>query len=329
MRSERGATLIVVSLVLTAVLGVASLSIDGGRMFGARRQTQNGADAAAMAGAEALFAYQYAAATGATRDPTAVAQAVSDKLLQNGATTQACTLVDPLGNPLGSCSGASDAQLVAASGVKANGTVSRPTALAGVIGINRFNAAASATAEVQPIVGVTSPFILCGAAHTGWNILDNGNQINVPAAQQLINIPLQSDQVPTCGARSDDFKGKASQNTGVINADTWVGITPGNGYNALTANSVSTLAACPPDISALTGSCTMIIPVASSAQGTGVNTQLQIATFAAFTVSPSSNGGTKYTGTFVAPQYLAGEGQGAYGVRCNAGNELCLAKLVG
>jgi len=124
-RDERGATLIIVALTLTGLVAVAALAIDGGRLFTARRQTQNASDTAALAGAQALFAYQYAAATGAPRDPTTIWSTVQAKLTQNKATSAAsCVLVRNSGDPavdlngnVETCNGATDAELLAASGV--------------------------------------------------------------------------------------------------------------------------------------------------------------------------------------------------------------------
>ena len=80
---ERGITMVVVAVTITALLAVAALAIDGGRLFTARRQTQNAADAAALAGAQALFAYQESAATGGSPDPTTLWTTVQAKLTQN------------------------------------------------------------------------------------------------------------------------------------------------------------------------------------------------------------------------------------------------------
>ncbi|GAC1592961.1 MAG: hypothetical protein NVS3B21_13380 [Acidimicrobiales bacterium] len=328
-RAEDGVSLIIVALSMTGVMGVASLSIDGGRMFTARRQAQNAGDAGAQAGAEALFAYQYAAATNATRTPADVNAAVSDKVLQNNSTTVACTLVGPLGNDLGPCATATDADLIAASGVRARSAIKRTTAFAGVMGINDFTAAATATAQIQPLIATGSPFLLCGAANTGWNILSNSNQI-LPSASNLINIPLESSQVPTCGAGSSAFKGKAAPSSGLASAGGyWAPAQPGNGYKASVANRVAGLSPCPADIAtlAVNATCGLIVPVASGAKGTGVNTTMVIVTFAIFNITANSGGNPRYSGTFVAPANLATLGQGAYGVHCAAGNEICLVKL--
>ena len=327
---ERGVTLITVALSMTALLGVASLSIDGGRMFSARRQAQNAADSAASAGAEALFAYQYAAATNASKDPAGINQAVADKLLQNSMTATSCSLVDASGTATAPCAGASDADLVAASGVSAGATLSQATSLAGVIGINRFSATAKATAEVQPLVSVNAPFIVCGASDNGWHILNNDGTLNVANAEKLGQIAVQgSNTVPTCGADSASFKGKAADGP-PASIGGLEGVTVGNGFKSGIATTVAGLSPCP-DLNTGTipaAGCGMIIPVASAAEGTGSSTKMFIANFAIFNVVPGPNGTGKYLGTFVAPASLAESGPGAFGVHCATGSQVCVIKLV-
>lgn len=51
---ERGATAIIVAIVLAALCGFAALSLDVGHLFAVRGELQNGADAAALAGAKRL-----------------------------------------------------------------------------------------------------------------------------------------------------------------------------------------------------------------------------------------------------------------------------------
>lgn len=330
-RDERGVTLITVALSMTAILGVASLSIDGGRMFGARRQAQNAADAAAAAGAEALFAYQYAATTSSPAAPSSINQAVVDKLAQNNMTGTSCSLVDATGSITKACADADDSDLTSASGVVAGATLSQATALAGVIGINRFNATARATAEVQPLVSASAPFIVCGASDTGLNILNSDGTINLNRARGLGQFAVEgSNTVPTCGADSAAFKGLAADGppAGIGSLE---GVTTGDRFKAGLPSAVAALAPCP-DLNTGTipaGGCGMIIPIASAAQGTGSSTKMLIANFGVFNVVPGPTGTGKYLGTFVAPATLATSGPGAFGVHCATGAQVCVIKLVG
>lgn len=54
-RTERGATLLLVSIALIALLGVLSLAVDLGMLYVARSEAQRAADAAALAGAKAFL----------------------------------------------------------------------------------------------------------------------------------------------------------------------------------------------------------------------------------------------------------------------------------
>jgi hypothetical protein len=71
--SERGQSLVVVILLFLAFIAVLGLVLDGGRVYAARRQAQNAADAGALAGATHLCTYidqanVEAAAEGVARD---------------------------------------------------------------------------------------------------------------------------------------------------------------------------------------------------------------------------------------------------------------------
>lgn len=52
--NEAGQSLVIVALLLIALAGMLGLAIDGGRAFGARRQSQNASDAAALAAVRVL-----------------------------------------------------------------------------------------------------------------------------------------------------------------------------------------------------------------------------------------------------------------------------------
>ena len=327
---ERGATLVIIALALVAILGTAGLAIDGGQIFNGRRQSQNATDSAAIAGADALFAYQYTAATNTARDSTTINVAVLDKLAQNGAATDAlCQLVDAQDGVLGPCLGASDAQLIAASGVQASATIHQSGALVPIVGINGYSAHAKATATVQPVVASSSPFIVCGAAMNGWNILNPDGSINITAAEAtLINIAIEGPHVPNCGAHDQSWKGKSGP-TGPVGIGQWQNTTDGNGYNAVAANAVAGQTPCPADLGTNpipASGCGLLLPIADNARD-GATMQLHIVAFAIFFVTPGQGGNPRYQGTFVAPASLALLGQGDFGVHCAAGVQVCTAKL--
>ncbi len=62
---NRGSVAVIVTLTITALLGILALSVDSGYLFVVRNQLQNAADAGALAGA-ALLGYAYGVADGSS-----------------------------------------------------------------------------------------------------------------------------------------------------------------------------------------------------------------------------------------------------------------------
>ncbi|RLD07302.1 MAG: hypothetical protein DRI65_04925, partial [Chloroflexota bacterium] len=54
---EEGQIIVFLSLVLVGLLGIGALALDGGMLFSDRRDAQNAADSAALAGASAAAYY--------------------------------------------------------------------------------------------------------------------------------------------------------------------------------------------------------------------------------------------------------------------------------
>lgn len=100
---ERGAALVFVALSMVSLLIVAALIVDGGFGYTNRRQMQNAADSAALAGARQLHQIRFAGASKSTLGP-AVAAAVArngssstvGELYQCGLLTLANSRLDPL-----------------------------------------------------------------------------------------------------------------------------------------------------------------------------------------------------------------------------------------
>jgi Flp pilus assembly protein TadG len=67
LRQERGATMILVAVAMTALFGFLALAIDLGMLYVAHDDAQRAADAAALAGASAFLDSSASAATGAAR----------------------------------------------------------------------------------------------------------------------------------------------------------------------------------------------------------------------------------------------------------------------
>ena len=67
LRAERGATMVIVALAMTALFGFLALAIDLGMLYAARSDAQRAADAAALAGASAFLDNSGPAAVGPAR----------------------------------------------------------------------------------------------------------------------------------------------------------------------------------------------------------------------------------------------------------------------
>lgn len=161
-RSERGQTVIITAVGLVVMIGLVGLVIDGGHAWGKLRQTQNGADASAKAGAVVI--QNMLAQTGTYTDGS-VGCAVADMAAANEVELVLAEYTDYLGTvigPVGPCS--STAPIPAgAQGVKATTEDTFDTFLGGVVGIQTFTANTDATAVVGIEQDVCPAAAGCGA----------------------------------------------------------------------------------------------------------------------------------------------------------------------
>jgi Flp pilus assembly protein TadG len=162
-----GQALVVFALALVGMLAMVGLIIDGGNAFAQQRQTQNGIDAAAEAGAVQLVRRQVGLAGTEAEWDTRVNTAVTATAAANGITSLATSeYTDLAGSILGPVgTGTIPANAV---GVHARGDRNFATFVAGVIGLNAFTATAEATAVSGPtistalgaVIPLTFPVIL-------------------------------------------------------------------------------------------------------------------------------------------------------------------------
>jgi hypothetical protein len=142
--SEHGQALALFALALTAIVLAAAVVVDGGYAYAQRRQAQNAADFAAMAGTriigEALTGVPAGAGTAANVD-----NAIDAALAANDAQLVSARYVDNAGVDLGSVVGASIIP-DGAFGVVVGARTDWEPFLLGVIGVTDWAAAATATA---------------------------------------------------------------------------------------------------------------------------------------------------------------------------------------
>lgn len=152
-RDQEGQSVVLIALALIALVGIVGLVVDGGRVYGARRESQNGSDAAAFAGASIL-----AARTGSgPSDDAKVRDAVRAYALNNGiAATGDITAwytrfgVSGVSSQVGSGTIPSDA-----NGVKVQTRITLQTFLIGVV--TGGNAGTVQTQAIAKIGVLTSP----------------------------------------------------------------------------------------------------------------------------------------------------------------------------
>lgn len=158
---ESGQVLVIVAGGLLVLIAMVALVIDGGYAWGQQRETQNGADAAAKAGAVVI--QQYLA--GEAVDGGEVGCAVENSADDNGIDLADAVFTDFQGNTTGAsipACGTASAIPAGAQGVKADAEQDFDTFLAGAIGINQMTAHADAIAVVGRQVGVCPAADGCG-----------------------------------------------------------------------------------------------------------------------------------------------------------------------
>lgn len=150
-RRDSGQALVVMVLALVGMLAMSALVIDGGNAFVQQRVTQNGADAAAEAGAVVLAQNL----TGGGHSDQEVLAAVTASANRNSITLASVLYTNINGNSLGITVGSigSGRPPTAAAGVRAIGKKTFGTYVGGVIGVSQLTASAQATAVAGPSAG--------------------------------------------------------------------------------------------------------------------------------------------------------------------------------
>lgn len=305
---DDGAILIFLSLSITVLLVVAALVLDGGSSYAQRRQMQNAADAAAMAGARALDRYRFPP-TGTTADASTISSEVTAAALANGATSVvSCRLVDytqvNTTSDLGACTSATAASN--AEGVRVSVSQTRTTYFGGITGRSTTSATTAAAASVQQLSQISAPFLICGnPAKGGYNLLNPDGTLNPTSAASQGEMTIHGSQVPDCGAGSQ-FKG-LMENPAVLNVWTDIG-TQGNRVGQY-RDATTGIDACPEE--GPFDDCDMLLPIMQSGIGTGSNATAFITAFAVFRVTEGSTGNTAHTARYVGTVTKATGGQGA------------------
>jgi hypothetical protein len=142
--SQRGQVLALFALAATALVLGAAVVVDGGYAFAQRRETQNAADFAAMAGTRIVGIKLTNNPPGAGTAAN-VEQAIRETLAANGAELADAHYVDEEGHALGGVVGATSIPN-RAFGVAVNARTNWQPFLLGVIGVTDWASSAGATA---------------------------------------------------------------------------------------------------------------------------------------------------------------------------------------
>lgn len=163
-----GQVLVIVAFGMVAFIAMVGLVIDGGNAWGQQRETQNGADAAAKAGATVMQGAFLDADP--TNDPTDgdVGCAVEEAAAANRVELQTAEYTDwegvPLGVDVGPCApGGGGAIPAGAQGVLATASQDFETYLMQIVGFTELTALADATAVVGQVNDICPAEDGCGA----------------------------------------------------------------------------------------------------------------------------------------------------------------------
>jgi Flp pilus assembly protein TadG len=310
-RRDSGVTLILVSLLLTVLVVMAAFAVDGGRAYANRRQMQNAADLAAVAGTRYYATHRFLATP--PGDVQGVVAAVVDQATTNKSDITPeqldCWMVDasttprrlPLGNPIDICDNPTTAwaSFSGASGVEVSAARTQDTFLVKVIDIDSLSASAQATATMQPLVAAVggAPFIVCGYKPAGgFDIVDGSGDVfqSTPPLNTLY--PIQGPDpgsgkkdsgVPDCGAGGNAFDGTGDHEPPVIGQ--WVDAGNGNGFSEEILTAVVGSSPCTPDMTVANG-CRMVLPIANAGRATGSKIEMFIVTFGVFEIYGRGSG---------------------------------------
>ncbi len=295
-KKEGGQAIVLIALMLVVLLGFVALAIDGGNAYTQKREAQNAADAAALAGARQL-ALECAKTTG--QNESNIRQAIIEMVQINdpGATPLAYFTFEngtKSACAIGSCLSVVCGCPNRYTGVEVNVTGVTDSFLAGFLGQQSLQAKAAARASygtieafntgVYPITRRYDPNLVYNQqvqirVTENWQSETPGNfgwlrwpQANggVPALVASLTPPGNSYLYENPGTLENNWN-DANPNDHVIATGKWVRGKPGN------------LVAVRPELENLIlTNETIIIPLYDTYDGQGVNAKFRVAAFAAF-----------------------------------------------
>ncbi len=150
-RGEQGQAIVIMAFAVVAMAALVGLAIDGGRAYSDRRQVQNTADAAAMAGVRVLAQHMVECAARSVASDNAVGYAIADFANRNGIAVNSSTsrvrawYVNAADQPVGEI-GVGLGIPLGATGVQVSVAMTDTTTFLKVVGQDRYQVAASTVA---------------------------------------------------------------------------------------------------------------------------------------------------------------------------------------
>jgi hypothetical protein len=224
---DKGAVTVFIAITIAVLLGMAGLVVDIGAMYHERRQLQNGADAAALAIAEACARGETGCTPGTAK---ALAKAFADANAADGHADVAGIDIDFTNQTV----------TVSTSTLNADGSTNLEPSFAGVLGFNGSTIAATAVAQWGHPKSLFNflPLII------SWceiEDLDLNDPENLPTAADTIYFHSGNNQNPCRGPAGQDADGEEFMPGGFgwldtpkkacedyMESGTWVGVEPGN-----------------------------------------------------------------------------------------------------
>ena len=162
---QGGQALVFVALSMTVILGATAMVLDGGNAMAQQRETQNAADAAALAGAVVLAQDM----GGDDQNDADVRTAMLQSFNRNGTSMGTSYYVDYDYNIIGTV-GRGGSVPDDAAGIQVLGNRTFDTYLAGVVGIDTMTSGAGATAMAGALRSICSAANGCGVAPVTFSI---------------------------------------------------------------------------------------------------------------------------------------------------------------
>ena len=294
-RDERGASAVIVALLMVALLGFAAISVDVGKLYWEKAQLQNGADTAAISIANACAK---SALDAACTSPVATAQGLANSSANDGASTVESATVNTL-------AGTVTVNTAASETGASSGTVS--LWFARILGYEENRVAATATAGWGTPTAAGSKFPLAFSA------CEIDSSASTDGTLQFIQSHGVGDKVGDDGCHKGSSGQEIPGGFGWLNPspatecsaqteiDSWSASRTGNSWES---NCTTQMAQWEADLKA-GKEVVLLLPVFNGTNGSGSGGEFKIWAYAAFELH-----GWHFTGG--GPTYMPADAQAVF-----------------